>query len=136
MSGPLDQVPAVIERVRREIVLARFLGKLAVDQGIREARQRIDQVLTSVVPPPQPEPIDVDSVEVVPPQGAPPTEVNSGPTADSLALPGYDHLSAADIVAKLPGLEPDERAAIETYERAHRARRTVLGRLDQLKEHG
>ena len=31
-----------MDRVRREIVLARFIGKLAVDQGIRELRTRIE----------------------------------------------------------------------------------------------
>ena len=34
----VDKVPAAAERVKREIVLARFLGKLAVDQGVREVQ--------------------------------------------------------------------------------------------------
>jgi len=33
----------------------------------------------------------------------------------------------------LDGLEPAERSAIKTYERARRHRRTVLGKLDQLR---
>jgi hypothetical protein len=53
--------------------------------------------------------------------------------AASLALADYDHLPASDIVALLDGLEPSERSAIEAYERAGRHRRTVLGKLDQLR---
>lgn len=137
MGGPFDQLPAAVDRVRREIVLARFIGKLAVDQGVREARQRIGALVDSVLPAAAGEPIDVDSAEV-PPQG-PATRADERPLRssaidpESLALPGYDHLPASDIVAKLAGLDPDERAAIEAYERHGRGRRTVLGRLEQLK---
>jgi hypothetical protein len=151
MSGPLDQVPAVVERVRRELVLARFLGKLAVDQGIREARLRVESLITSAVARPPQDATEAAGVEVVAPSRTPPARGSVAGTehadpdgadsrqdparldAESLALPGYDHLSASDIVAKLAGLDPDERAAIESYERTHRGRRTVLGRLDQLK---
>ncbi len=37
----VDKVPSAAERVKREIVLARFLGKLVVDQGVRELRSRL-----------------------------------------------------------------------------------------------
>jgi hypothetical protein len=138
VTGPLDQVPAAIARVRREIVLARFLGKLAVDQGLREARDRVEALVGSLVPSPPGEPIDVEGTEVVPHRSAP--DAPAAPDApvvtidpDTLALPGYDHLPASDIVAKLGGLDPDERDAIEAYERQGRGRRTVLGRLEQLK---
>jgi hypothetical protein len=53
-------------------------------------------------------------------------------SAADLALPDYDHLPASQIVAMLDGLAPDELAAIGTYERANRNRRTVLGKLAQL----
>ena len=58
------------------------------------------------------------------------------PTADveSLALPDYDQLPAAHIVGKLEGLTQGERNVIELYETAGRHRRTVLGKLDQLRE--
>ena len=55
------------------------------------------------------------------------------PDATSLALADYDHLSSAQIVAKLEGLDAVERDAIERYERNGRHRRTVLGKLDQLR---
>lgn len=128
MSGLVGQVPAVVERVRREIVLARFVGKLAVDQGLRELRQRVEQV-SSPPPPdavtPAPDPGDVDD-EILSPQ-------RTG-DADALALADYDQLPASDIVGMLHGLEADERDAIEAHERAGRGRRTILGKLAQLRD--
>jgi hypothetical protein len=54
--------------------------------------------------------------------------------AIDLALPDYDHLPASQIVAMLDDLISDERDDIEHYERANRGRRTVLGKLDQLRQ--
>ena len=123
-----DKVPAAAGRVRREIVLARFLGKLVVDQGVRELRSRLaasddapDPAEPSEQPPGPLEPLVTPAPqEVVPPD------------PHTLALADYDHLSSAQIVAKLAGLETAEREAIERYERAGRHRRTILGKLDQL----
>jgi hypothetical protein len=56
----------------------------------------------------------------------------ASPDRDSLALPDYDHLPAAHVVAKLAGLSQAERDAIETYEMNGRHRRTILGKLAQL----
>ena len=54
--------------------------------------------------------------------------------AEVLALPDYDQLPAAHIVGKLEGLTQLERDSIELYETAGRHRRTVLGKLDQLRK--
>lgn len=59
-----------------------------------------------------------------------------GPSPQSpehLAIPGYDSLSALQVVQRLPGLSPEELAAVEAYELAHRARRTILSRISQLR---
>jgi len=40
--------------------------------------------------------------------------------------PEYERLEAADIVARLERADPAELAAVELYERTHRARQTVL----------
>ena len=52
---------------------------------------------------------------------------------DDLVLPDYDHLPAAHVVAKLASLTPAERDAVEAYELANRHRRTILGKIDQLR---
>jgi len=127
MSSLVDQVPVVVERVKREIVLARFIGKLAVDQGLRELRQRLDPPPSGPTPTAAPTPARE-------PAAAPTPAVPSGPSPADLALADYDHLPASDVVAMLDGLEPAERDAIEAYERVGRRRRTILGKLAQLSD--
>jgi hypothetical protein len=125
----VDKLPGAAERVRQEIVLARFIGRLAVDQGIREIRARLT---------PGDEPAG-GTDETAPPPPEPPADTADRPDApdvDTLALADYDHLSSAQIVAKLDGLDADELAAIGDYERANRHRRTILGKLEQLGEAG
>lgn len=164
-SSPPDPLTALVtkaaQRVQREITLARFLGKLAVDQAVREvsarlappgakpasesaaptahsagagsessARGRPIRRTDSVDAPAA----DVETVEDAAAVGE--AEVDESALADAevdeLALADYDHLSSAQIVAKLADLEPAERAEIEIYELAHRHRRTILGKLEQL----
>ena len=127
----LQVAPAGIEKARQQIVLARFVGKLAVDRGTREVRQRLASEA------------DVSSRESrggsarsVPGVAAPAaasvaTDYSAG--QETLALPDYDQLPAAHVVAKLPGLSQVERDAIENYETNGRHRRTVLGKLAQLR---
>ncbi len=49
-----------------------------------------------------------------------------------LPIANYDTLSAVQIVPLLAELSPEEREAVRAHEEAHRGRRTVLGKLDQL----
>ena len=53
--------------------------------------------------------------------------------ATSLAIPGYDSLSASQVVQRLAGLSGEELAAVGAYEEAHRGRRTILNRVSQLQ---
>jgi hypothetical protein len=136
----VEKVPAAADRVRREVVLARFIGKLAVDQGVRELRGRLVPASSSYPPTddaPTTEAPAADLAEHTAEGAGAAVEDSVEPSvsavaADELALADYDHLSSAQIVSKLSGLEPAERAQIGDYERAHRHRRTILGKLDQL----
>lgn len=58
--------------------------------------------------------------------------VDDVPDAADLAIEGYDHLAARQVVDRLDGLSADELIRIERYETAHRRRRTVLGKIEQL----
>ncbi len=138
----VGQLPRVVDRTRHDLVVARILGKMAVDQGGRELRRRLRavsagtgedgsstppagaDVLATLAAPASPRPT------IVPDAREEPVEA---PEASELALPDYDHLPAAHVVGKLAGLSDAERELIERYERAHRHRRTVLGKLDQLR---
>jgi hypothetical protein len=53
--------------------------------------------------------------------------------ADELAIPSYDSLAASQVVPRLDGLTRDELEAVRRYEVAHRARKTVLGKVAQLQ---
>jgi hypothetical protein len=76
------------------------------------------------------EPIERIETEPAPDAG----EGIDHPLASTLALADYDHLPASDIVSMLAGLEPRERDAIEAYELQGRHRRTILGKLAQLRD--
>jgi hypothetical protein len=71
------------------------------------------------------------------PDPAPPRPAAAGPapSPESLAIHGYDSLSASQVVQRLAGLQEDELDAVAAYESAHRGRRTILNRIDQLRGH-
>ena len=50
----------------------------------------------------------------------------------ALSIPGYDELSASQVVERLAGLATTELDAIRDYETAGRGRKTILARIDQL----
>ena len=133
----VDKVPTAAERVKQEVVLARFLGKMVVDQGVREVRSRLtphdDRSATTAPAASQPPNVAVRTADAEPSESVDRPDVEVGaPDVATLALADYDHLSSAQIVGKLAGLDADERRAIERYERAGRHRRTIHGKLAQL----
>jgi hypothetical protein len=67
--------------------------------------------------------------------GANGSSTNGGGSAraDELAIPGYDSLSASQVVQRLAGLSPAELDAVRTYEEATRSRRTILAKVAQLQ---
>ena len=118
------------ERVTGQVTSARIVGRFAVQQGqaqagkaFQRARQDAEERLAGEVAaaPPAPSPAP-----------AAPT-AHSGPGADTLAVPGYDSLSASQVLPRLEGLSADELEAVRAYEAAHRGRKTILGRIAQLQ---
>jgi hypothetical protein len=71
-------------------------------------------------------------VHVVPPVAAVPPVNGNAPVSADLPIPGYDALSASQVVERLSGLGRDELDAVHAYEAAHRQRRTILGKIEQL----
>lgn len=55
------------------------------------------------------------------------------PDPASLAIPGYDSLSASQVVPRLEGLTSDELETVRTYEQATRGRKTILSKIAQLQ---
>jgi hypothetical protein len=50
-----------------------------------------------------------------------------------LSIPGYDSLSASQVVSRLAGLAATELEAVRVYEAASRGRRTILTKIAQLQ---
>lgn len=46
---------------------------------------------------------------------------------------GYDSLTAAEVLDKLPGFSQRDLREVDTYEKSHQARQTVLQRIDSLR---
>ncbi len=55
-------------------------------------------------------------------------------SAEDLAIPGYDSLSAPQVVQRLAGLSMEELDAVRSYEAATRHRKTILTRISQLQD--
>jgi hypothetical protein len=71
-------------------------------------------------------------------RGAPAAVAAAGPavpdvTADELAIPGYDSLSASQVMPRLESLSETELELVRRYEQAHRGRRTILNKIAQLQ---
>lgn len=119
-------------RFEQRITLARFVGRLAVRTG----RERIEQRLARpdvVVSPARSEPDPVAGTEAHGGGSSNSAKSDVVPAETDLALPGYSSLSASQVVGRLSALTSEELEAIEVYERAHRGRRTVLGKIEQLR---
>jgi hypothetical protein len=134
------------ERVTSQVALARTIGQLAVAQGQREATKVVNQATEALV-----------GLGVIPgdrhgsghfgtasdPAGDWSQPAGNGRVSDDLtsaaqssaglAIPGYDSLSASQVVQRLAGLNAEELEAVRLYESATRGRRTILSKIAQLQ---
>lgn len=146
-----DEFPRLVEkgrhRVEGQMHAARLVGQFAVQM----ARRQVEQVVGSLVArgsgnqAAAPEAAgSPDAASPVPPaaEGAAAGSPVSGVTtagstngtlaSGALGIPGYDSLSASQVVQRLGGLSEHELEAVRGHEVAHRHRRTILNRVDQL----
>jgi len=121
--------------VRNQSQTANAVGRLAT----REARRELERMLRPWLPSGfgsmwSPAASPAAAPASPPPRTEPsPARVPPLPTDEAeLAIPGYDTLSASQVVARLEGLTAEELEAIRVHEAAGRARRTVLTRIAQL----
>ena len=138
-----DLVPKLADKGRQrmggQVTVARMIGELAVRQGQRRAERVIQRLREQPSRPASPsrsgeEPANghrpPPSAAATPSSAASPQ--SSAGEASSLAIPGYDTLSASQVVPRLEGLSTEELEAIRAYEEGTRGRKTVLTRIDQL----
>lgn len=135
-------VPEFVERGRSQVAVARTLGKFAVDR-LEQQFPPLAAVLNTLGLNGEQSPaakatrprVAAEDVAVEPaPRSAvtPPVSDDGAPEEDALAIPGYASLAASQVVPRLARLDVHDLAAIRRFETAHRARRTVLNRVDQL----
>jgi hypothetical protein len=132
-----DLVPKLAEKGRQrmggQVTVARMIGEMAVRQGQRRAetvvRRMREQQRGAGTPAGDTPPTNGHGPT---PAAAPPASAEPIPDAAGLAIPGYDTLSASQVVPRLEGLTPAELDAVRAYEVATRGRKTVLTRIDQL----
>ncbi len=141
-----DDLEAVANRGRREASqrseAARLVGHFTlgiarsqVEKGVDRLRHKAEVAIWG--PPPAPsEPPAAKPSASKPRPAAEPEPPKDGPEAEALPIPGYDTLSASHVVQRLGGLSVSELQAIEAYEASHRARRTVLTKISQLRQNG
>jgi len=150
------------ERLGMQVNSARSVGRFAVRAGQKELKKRSEGVRRSAgtvarpattaptstpptapanpsrlrtIPFPPPRGVDADPSEAPVPAVAP-TAVRKVdahvPDVASLAIPGFDTLSASQVVQRLDGLNRTELVSVRAYETSGRSRRTILSRVDQL----
>jgi hypothetical protein len=123
------------EELQRQITHVRSLGEVALAFGWPKLKARLEDRVAGLIarapqaapapaPPPKAPDVAPTPVAVLPPPDAPGSE--------KLPIPGYDALSASQVVERLAGLDPAELDAVHAYEATHRQRRTILGKIEQL----
>ena len=132
-------VPMVRQRVEREVDSARqraqsFLGTIgsgdepAAEAGARAARRAPVKTERGEAPGRRAR----RRGRTAPSGPRRPATNGAARRATPLPIPGYDALSASQVVERLAGLSSDELDAVRAYEGAHRNRRTILGKIDQI----
>ena len=111
----------MFDRVAKELRNARALGQLAFGMGSQEVRRRV-----------RPEPSTPSSSR----SSTTPSEPVDDPPFGAIddLIPGYDDLSASQVVGLLDDLEREGLNRVADHERQGRGRRTILGRTSQLLE--
>jgi hypothetical protein len=140
-----DVVPKLAEEGRhqmeRQLRTARFVGEFAV----RRLRRRADAALVELglTPAQRPKPsapIDVSRAPSATSGGngraAGDGDRRTALDATALAIPGYDSLSASQVVQRLTALSHGELEAVRAYEESGRGRKTILTRVAQLQTAG
>jgi len=150
-----EELPRLVEKGRKQCsdqaTTARMMGEYALQEGRRDLEERAKKVTDTLGgltgtrrPPSRPAPAQAPPAPSAPaaPTPAPaPAPVSSAPAApaaprpsdDGLAIPGYDALSASQVVQRLAGLSTEELEAVRAYESSTRGRKTILHRVDQLQ---
>lgn len=135
------------QALENRVQLARFIGQLAVQTGQREIAKRLREQReareAAMAEPSAAEaaPTVGDDVGAGPAEPAEPAEpapaatraADDVPSAADLPIGDYESVPAINVVERLRSMTADEVEQIRLFEVAHRGRRTILAKIDQLQ---
>jgi hypothetical protein len=143
-----EEFPKLVDKGRHhlegQVRTARLVGQVAVQMGRRQLSQMTSPKVSkppASAPPSPPAPTPESRRTVPEPTPSHPETVTAtslstangnGLIVTTLAIPGYDSLSASQVVQRLAGLSHGELMDVRTHEQTHRHRRTILNRVEQL----
>jgi hypothetical protein len=113
---------------RRAIPLAARIGTLGTARVIARVSEAVHELRSADATAPVP----AAGVTASPRTTRSPSTPSVGVDRDDLPIDGYDDLAARQVVDRLASLAPAELAVIDAYERTHRNRSTVRGKISTL----
>jgi hypothetical protein len=125
--------PKVLEHVEKGIAMARKSAEAVLGGGAGESD--FPDAADHAPPPARhapSEPATAPSPSAASEPAGESTSASAAPKAATLGIPDYDELSASQVVERLDGLQAGELDAVRAYEEAHRSRRTILYKIEQL----
>jgi hypothetical protein len=151
-----EELPQLIEKGRKllggQVETARMIGRFAVTTGQRRAGQVVGEAAgrlathkvggkptggSAAEKPPTTADKSAEGSSGAPGESTPARRATSGDgnalDPSTLAIPGYDSLSASQVVQRLAGLTTEELDQVRLYESATRRRKTILHRVAQLQ---
>ena len=111
-TSPLDRIAAARAAVERQLRVAHWMGEMTITMARRRLEQELQSLRTSPAASPEPE---ADTV-----------------LGDTPPFDDYPTLTAAQVVPMLADLPHGELQLVREYEVAHRNRRTIVAKIDQL----
>lgn len=146
-----EEFPKLVEKGRHhvegQVHTARLVGQVAVQMGRKQIGETVEGLLSRkstpatfnaprppapATPAPTPTTTPIQTPTPTPRAGTVPNTTNGSMASTVLGIPGYDSLSASQVVQRLGGLSAPELQAVQAHELAHRHRRTILNRVEQL----
>jgi len=125
--------PKVLEHVEKGIAMARKSAEAVLGGGADGTE--FPNTAEDAPPPARhapSEPTAAPSASAASQPAGESTAASRVPKAATLGIPDYDELSASQVVERLDGLQAGELDAVRVYEEAHRSRRTILYKIEQL----
>ncbi|MFL6241889.1 MAG: hypothetical protein ACJ73V_02545 [Acidimicrobiia bacterium] len=125
--------PKIREHVEKGIAMARKSAEAVIGGDADESEfPRATEDAPAPVRRAPSEPAAAPSASAASPPAGESTSASTAPKAATLGIPDYDELSASQVVERLDGLQAGELDAVRSYEEAHRSRRTILYKIEQL----